>query len=379
MDKEQFETYIDFGSSKIRIAVFDSEYPDNNFFIDKLSINNFSIKKFEISDSDNKINELIKDLEKKTNTHLNRINLMLDSPDFIIINISSKKKFENRSIDIKDIKYLLQELNLLVKKNNSNLKIIHLITTKIIIDKKEFFTFPENNINCDELILEAMFVCLPNFIIAQIKESFKKKYISINKIYCSSYLKSFHFKESFNDYDRKFFLDIGYEKSCLSIYKKNKLFFIKILPFGGNNITKDISKVLKISEKEAEDLKINFSKNILPKNSSNKFLEEVIFARLDEIINFIFKNIDFHDFNNKKEKSILVFVGEGSKILDKKSIYLSENFEYFDDINFIEETTSLICDSGRKFNTLENPNEINIIAKKQRKFGFFEKIFSLLK
>tara|TARA_Y100000590_G_C15602296_1_gene970589 strand:+ start:675 stop:956 length:282 start_codon:yes stop_codon:yes gene_type:complete len=92
MDKEQFETYIDFGSSKIRIAVFDSEYPDNNFFIDKLSINNFSIKKFEISDSDNKINELIKDLEKKTNTHLNRINLMLDSPDFIIINISSKKK-----------------------------------------------------------------------------------------------------------------------------------------------------------------------------------------------------------------------------------------------------------------------------------------------
>ena len=378
MDKEKFETFLDFGSSKIRIGVFDNEYTNNVFFSDEICKNNFRTEKFALNDSDNKINKLIKNLEKKTNTHLSKINLFFDTPDFLVINIASKRKFEGRTISHKDIKYLLQDLNLLIKNSYSNLKIVHLVVTKIIIDAEEYISFP-NDVNCDELILETMFICLPNSIIQQITEKFKKKFISIKKIYCSSYLKSFYYKESFNNYDKKFFLDIGYEKSSLSIYDKNKLILIKFLSLGGNNITKDISKILKISEKEAEDLKIDFSKNNPIKNFSRDFLKKIIFARIDEIINLIFKTINFNELTYKKEKSILVFVGEGSKILDKKSIYLSENFEYFDDINFIEETTSLICDSGRKFNTIKNPHEINIIAKKQRKFGFFEKIFSLLK
>ena len=379
MDKERFETFLDYGSSKIRISVFDSEYPSNIFSADEACNNNFKIEKFTLSDSDNKINKLIKNLEKKTNTHLNKINLMFDTPDFVIINIASKRKFEGRLIGSNDMKYLLQELNLLIKNSYSNLKVIHLIVTKIIINREEFFSFPNDNFNCDELILEVMFICLPNFIIEQITEKFKKKFISIKKINCSSYLKSFNYKESFNDYDKKFFLDIGYEKSSLSVYDKNKLILIKFLSLGGNNITKDISKILEITEKESENLKINYLKSILEKKPTNKLLREIIFARVDEIINLIFKKINFNDITYKKEKSILVFTGEGSKILDKNSIYLSENFEYFDDINFIEENTSLICDSGRQFNILENPNEINIIAKKQRKFGIFEKIFSLLK
>jgi len=374
MDKERFETFLDFGSSKIRIGVFDIENRGSHFFSDEKCNNNFKINKFSLSDSDSKVNKLIKSLEKKTNIHLNKINLMLDTPDFLIINIAKKSKFEGRLICINDIKYLIQELNLLIKNNYSHLKIIHLIVTKIIIDGKEFNSFLDDNIHCNELIIEVMFICLPNIIIQQITEKFKKKFISIKKIYCSSYLKSFSYKESFNNYDKKFFLDIGYEKSTLLIYDKKKLIFIKFLSLGGNNITKDISKILKISEKESEDLKIDFSKNF-----SNDFLKKIIFARVDEIINLIFKKINFYEFNYKKEKSILVFTGEGSKVLDKNSIYLSKNFEYFDDIKFFEESTLLICDSGQKFNLLDNPNEINIISKKQRKLGFFEKIFSLLK
>ncbi len=379
MDKEKFETFLDYGSSKLRAGIYDNEHSGNNFFIDEFCSSNLSTKKFTLGDTDNKINHLIKNLEKKADTHINKVNLMIDSSDFTVINIALKKKFEGRSIGLSDIKYLLQELNLLIKNNNSNLKVIHLITTKIIIDDKDFFSFPDTSINGNELLLEVMFVCLPNIIIEKIKESLKKKFVSVNKIYCSSYLKSFHFKESFENYDKKFFLDIGNEKSSLLIYSKNKLILLKFLSLGGYNITKDISKVLKISEKEAEDLKINFSNNILPKNSSNKFLKEVIFARVDEIINLIFKKIDFDELNYKNEKSILIFTGEGSKILDKNSIYLNENFEYFDDINIMEESTPVICDSGREFNIQGNPNEINIIAKKRRKFGFFEKIFSLLK
>ena len=75
MDKEKFETFLDFGSSKIRIGVFDNEYTNNVFFSDEICKNNFRTEKFALNDSDNKINKLIKNLEKKTNTHLSKINL----------------------------------------------------------------------------------------------------------------------------------------------------------------------------------------------------------------------------------------------------------------------------------------------------------------
>ena len=172
MDKERFETFLDFGSSKIRIGVFDIENRGSHFFSDEKCNNNFKINKFSLSDSDSKVNKLIKSLEKKTNIHLNKINLMLDTPDFLIINIAKKSKFEGRLICINDIKYLIQELNLLIKNNYSHLKIIHLIVTKIIIDGKEFNSFLDDNIHCNELIIEVMFICLPNIIIQQITEKF---------------------------------------------------------------------------------------------------------------------------------------------------------------------------------------------------------------
>ena len=65
MDKEKFETFLDFGSSKIRIGAFDSEHPSNTFFNDELCVNDCRIKKFTLNDSDIKINKLVKDLEKK--------------------------------------------------------------------------------------------------------------------------------------------------------------------------------------------------------------------------------------------------------------------------------------------------------------------------
>ena len=61
--------------------------------------------------------------------------------------------------------------------------------------------------------------------------------------------------------------------------------------------------------------------------------------------------------NNENEKSILVFTGEGSKILDKNSIYLKDELSIFKDMNFYEENNISITQSGFNFNksdTVEN-------------------------
>ena len=55
------------------------------------------------------------------------------------------------------------------------------------------------------------------------------------------------------------FLDIGFERSTGLIFQNNKFIFFKSIPIGGNNITKDISKVLNLSLEYSENLKLKFN------------------------------------------------------------------------------------------------------------------------
>ena len=72
-----------------------------------------------------------------------------------------------------------------------------------------------------------------------------------------------------------------------------------------------------------------------------------------------------------------MFTGEGSKILDKNFIYLENKFNFFSEMNFFEESTDTICQSGYNFSKKNNYHEVNIISKKPKKSGFFEKLFHL--
>ena len=80
----------------------------------------------------------------------------------------------------------------------------------------------------------------------------------------------------------------------------------------------------------------------------------------------------------KNSKSILIFTGEGSKILSKNSIYLKEEYDYFDDMNFFEENKIIVCDSAYNYSTSDQINEVVFVPKKQKNRGFFERMFYLL-
>ena len=56
-------------------------------------------------------------------------------------------------------------------------------------------------------------------------------------------------------------MDIGYERTTALFFNNNKFQFLNSVSIGGNNITKDISKVLKLDINYSEDLKIKFNKN----------------------------------------------------------------------------------------------------------------------
>ena len=202
-------------------------------------------------------------------------------------------------------------------------------------------------------------------------------------MYCSSYVRSSSYNSLFNDFNKKVILDIGYGKSSITVFQDNRILYFNILPVGGRHITNDISILLKINQNDAEKLKKNLNQsetvfeNKIDNNTSSQseLSNQVIFARVDEIIKMNLSEEYFNTFFQDKESCILIFIGEGSKILNKNSIYLEERFDFFNEISFFEENSTIICDSGFNFNQLDKSQEVSFLPKKLKNKGFFEKFF----
>tara|TARA_Y100000590_G_scaffold398950_1_gene481757 strand:- start:243 stop:1409 length:1167 start_codon:yes stop_codon:yes gene_type:complete len=384
MNEKNLNVFVDFGSSKIRLGVYDNEISKNIFTLERNCISNFSLNNFDIKKSSEIIKDLIKSAEKKISSHIKNINLMIDTPDMFSIDISIKKNSDNNKYSKNDIMSLLNEAKSLVQKNYLNQKVIHMIVKKFVFDDEEFFEIPNKVINYSFLIIELKFICFSKKTWKNLQDSFSENYLNIENLYCSSYVRSTNYNVLFNDFKKKVILDIGYGKSAITVFQDNRILYFNILPIGGKHITSDISILLKINSEDAENLKRNLNQSnttfenkiekINQKNSSD-FSNQVIFARVDEIIKLNLADEYFNTFFQNKDNCVLIFIGEGSKILNKNSIYLEEKFDFFSEISFFEENTSIICDSGFNFVQSSKSQEVNFLPKKPKNKGFFEKFF----
>ena len=385
MNEKSFNVFIDFGSSKIRLGIYNKENSKSILISEKECVSSFGLNNFDIKNSSEIIKDLIKFAEKKINNHIKNINLMIDTPDMFSIDISIKKNSDGKKYSKNDINSLLNESKSLVQKNYINKKIIHMIVKKFIFDDKEYFEIPHEEINYNSLIIELKFICFADQVWKSLQNSFSKNYLNIDNLYCSSYVRSSSYNSLFKDFNKKVILDIGYGKSSITVFEDTRILYFNILPVGGRHITNDISILLKISQIDAEILKkslnqseITFENKInkIKKLESSDLSNQVIFARVDEIIKLNLADEYFNTFFQDKDSCILIFIGEGSKILNKNSIYLEEKFDFFSEISFFEENATLICDSGFSFNYLRKSQEVSFLPKKPKNKGFFEKFFN---
>ena len=392
------ETFIDFGTYKTRLGVFNTSSSSKDYFIEKKTHSNVNIEDINLHDFEKKIKELIQTTEKQINYHIKDLNVMLDLSNFSSIDLSLKKNYEGKNISLEDIQILLQESRQMFQENNKNNKIIHMIVKKFIFDEKVFLEIPENNLKCNNLTLEIKFICYPNNILDKIQNIFNYNDVVINNFSCSTYVKSLNYNKLFQNHEKKIFLDIGFKKTCLAVYEKDVLIHLNSIPIGGNHITSDISQILKLSREDSEILKKSLNKTetifsdndeiekdeivtkleLINKDISEDLLKKVIYARIEEIINLSFKKINF-DQSIKDNNYILVFIGEGSKILNKNAIYLENKYHFINEMNFYEENVELICRSAHNILHNNYNNEVNLVSKKPKKIGFFEKLFNLFK
>ena len=365
MNNKKFQTFFDCGSSKVRAGVFnldnknDVSYDESEFFTDP-------------SHLESKIEKMIISFEKNTNEYIDNINLMIDSPKMLSIGISMSKKFYGSKLKKTNIQFLVQEAKQQILKYYPNHNIIHIIINNYTIDGVDHSYLP-GEIRCDFISLDILFLCLPNDLVLYFKNIYSKFNISINQIICSSYAKSIFYKNNLNLKGHVSFIDVGFNRTSIISYFNEKILYLDILPVGGNHITKDISKIFKIDLEKSELVKCNFDKNQKISNDTNISIEElkkIITARAEEIIELCTKSIESNSHISKKFKMVLM--GDGAKVFNNKYI---DNQIFSDDIYLPKETPQDICQSGFRFLTKRNKQEVIVVPKKQIKHGFFEKFF----
>ena len=381
------DTIIDFGSKNLRLGVF-------NQSSEKIYSSNIKINEVLENDNlDKALKKLVRDAEKQLSTHLADVNILYDSSEFNFIDFSIKKSFDQPTLISKHYKSLVEEANFIISENNFRDQVIHIDINNIIVDDNRKLENLFDDIKIKSLILEIKFICLKKSTIKDLSNKFKKNNLNILCIYCSSYVKSFFYKKSIDTRKNIIFLDIGYERTSALFFNNNKFQFLNSVPIGGNNITKDISKVLKLDISYSEDLKTKFNKNeneisfnkistndinlfseISEKNISIDLLKQVIQARVDEIINIsIIQNNYFKNINSS-EKPKIIFIGNGSKLMSFINNFNLKNS--FSELIFFDESDTKICEAGINYHKSDERSLINI-EKKLKKTGFFEKFFNL--
>ncbi len=370
MGDKNFHTFIDFGKNEIRACSFNKETEKiKNQFV--LAIKNNQSN--NISNEEKLIEDLILNLEKKNGEYLDEISLMVDNSDTLLISLSIYKKSDEKVLNDNFLKYIIDDAKLEVKKNYPNHEIVHSIIKNFYFDEKKFSEIPKN-LNHNKFGIEFNFFVYPKIFLENIRKIFAKQNVSIKKFIFSSYSKSIFYLNKISDQKKMIFVDIGFEKTSAFLFENKKLQQFKILPIGGNHITKDISKILNIEISKANEIKLNF--NYIDNNKELnqdhiELIKKIIFSRTEELleISTLFLNANDHLKNVK-----LFFFGNGSKILDNKfksSIIFDYNIDLIDE-NYID-----ICLSG--LNLINNEKEVssNKVNFKEKKKGLFEKFFNL--
>tara|TARA_A100001015_G_scaffold265374_1_gene313691 strand:+ start:1048 stop:2214 length:1167 start_codon:yes stop_codon:yes gene_type:complete len=382
----KLNSIIDFGARNLRLSVFN--HKSEIVYSSILKIDGVSEEK----NLEKSLNKLIRDAEKHLSVHLDDVNILYDTSNFSILDLSIKKSFDQPTIIKKYYNSLLDEANFIVSENNFKNQVLHIIVNNVIVDEKHRLEIIPEDFKARSLILEFKFICLNKSLIKEISNTFKKNNLSISNMYCSSYVKAIYYSKNLESKKNFIFLDIGFERSSALIFINNKLIFFNSIPLGGNNITKDISQILKLSIEYSEDLKIRFNKDenavsyfkdlsneknlyseISEKKISINLLKQIIEARVDEIIELAVNKDKLFFYGNLLEEMSIIFIGNGSKSFSNS--YNLKSKSLFSEMIFFEENDRIISEAGFSYNKSEE-SFFTQIKKKPQKYGIFESFFN---
>ena len=183
-----FQTYLYLDNTQYIIYITDNK-TNEKIYSERLAVEKNSTE-LKFSKLDEFLGSNILKIEKKLNSFIKDIYVILDSEEFHSIKLSIKKDNDGNLINSEALIHPLIDLKNLCQSNLLNKKIIHLIIEKYLIDNKFYTSLPEN-VKCNIFSLDTEFICLSKNLIENIEKTLKKYHISLIQILSASYVKKF--------------------------------------------------------------------------------------------------------------------------------------------------------------------------------------------
>ncbi|MFV0275220.1 MAG: cell division FtsA domain-containing protein [Bacilli bacterium] len=256
----QIFTSIDIGTNAIKLVV--CEIVDNNKnILVALKEKNKGMRKGLIVDAD-LVYESLKIIINKANKILGTtienviVNAPIKNSKFIRNSATNAIIGQENIVTSNDVNRLFKEITYRTIQDEDVEEILNIIPIKFLVDGKSYYNSPVG-LKCQQLTLEANLLIVPskniNSVI-QIFEQLNIDVVSISSIEVGNY---YRVKECFEiDGKNGLIIDIGYEKTTVSFYEKGILDKIDIINLGSRTINNDITYMYKLSEEEAESLRI---------------------------------------------------------------------------------------------------------------------------
>ncbi len=229
--EKNFETFLLVDYEKIIISAYEKEKSKNIY-------QNSIIQENKKNELDSKfINSFLEknifEIEKSLKKFVKKINLIIESKEFLTIEVSIKKNNYGNKLFKKDLIHLLREAKDECKKTIDERKIIHMIIDNYLVDNKDYTSFP-NDLKCEAFSMNIRFICLSFEFINKLEKILKNYQISIDRILSADYVKSFmrQEKDSIFEISTKI-IDGLNQNEVLIIPKapKNKGFFERFFKF----------------------------------------------------------------------------------------------------------------------------------------------------
>ena len=389
---------LDLGSNKIKIMVLSLDKENYISIHSKYSVQSSGIKKGNVVDADSLASSIRKCtslIENELNFEIENIYVGVNSIFFNFLTFGLTRDIGSYEIEEKrDLQNLINQASTIFYQNFNDNKVLHFFNSGFYLDKRNYV---ENPIGLKAKTLDVIFsiLSLDKNIISNYDKVFKLSGLKVKKYFFSPYASSFLSADQENLEKGFVNIDIGYDKTSISIYENSKFKFSKIISLGSYHINNDLMKALDIDRNLSEKIKCkyedilsnNIDRNLLNEINEKKISREIIVriidARLNEITEYIVKEIKFCNSFNKSSRKIIVsgggsanevLIGKISQKLNVKVDYAKQSFP-IKNTEFSIFSDYMVCLGIAKLIYFNNKDEIKSFSDQKK--GFFERFYSL--
>ena len=136
------------------------------------------------------LNEHVFKVEKKIKNFIKKISIILETEDFLPIEICLKKNNYINSINFKNLVHLLNDGKDYCKKTIGDRRIVHMIIENYQIDNN-FYSFLPKEIKAKSFSIDVKIICISNDVIKNFEMVLRKFQISLGRVVNANYISKF--------------------------------------------------------------------------------------------------------------------------------------------------------------------------------------------